>query len=103
MSYIPSIDVHFGQFKSASDKLQDLSSQLRAASGEGIETYIMGLKKVWSEENTEIFAGKLCDIGNNLKVQADEMSKVVDDIEREAWLVFDAEMFSRGLAFSRCY
>lgn len=103
MSYIPSIDVHFTQFKSASDKLRDLSGQLESVSTEGIDNYVTGLRPVWDEDGTDIFVRRLEMIGSELRKEANAMTKVVDDIEKEALMVFDAEMFSRGLAFSRWF
>lgn len=103
MSYIPSIDVHFAQFKTSVDKLKDLVLQLENISNGGLEKYMLELKGVWNDEGTNLFSLKMNDIRGTLQTQAQGMKNVVDEIEKEALVTFDAELFSRGLAFSRCY
>lgn len=103
MSYIPSIDVHFAQFKTSVDKLKDLVLQLESISNGGLEKYMSELKGVWNDEGTCLFSLKMDEIRGTLQTQTQGMKNVVDEIEKEALVTFDAELFSRGLAFSRCY
>lgn len=103
MSYIPSIDVHFSRFKTASDTLRDLTNELEALATGGFDCMIQDLKSSWEEEGADMFVHSLRLVGNELYQEADKMTEVVDEIEKEALLVFDAELFSRGLAFTRSY
>ena len=103
MSFIPSIDVHFTQLRTATETFRELTTQLKVLATEGFENQINELRLSWEEEGMNLFTRKLQDVGGELQSEADAMSGVVDEIEKEALLLFDAELYSRGLAFSRWY
>ena len=103
MSLIPSIEVNFDNLKNAKDAMRRMCSLLDTLINDDLQNSVNDIKKIWQDENSEHYINDtqkiinmLCDIKKSIDV-------LVDEIEKEAVMVFDAELYGRGLAINRSY
>ena len=103
MSLIPSIEVNFDNLKNAKDTMRKMCTLLDTLINDDLQNSVSDIKKLWQDENCERYLNDtqkiinmLCDIKRSIDV-------LVDEIEKEAVTVFDAELYGRGLAINRSY
>ena len=103
MSLIPSIEVNFDNLKNAKDAMRRMCSLLDPLINDDLQNSVTDIKKLWQDENCERYINDtqkiinmLCDIKKSIDV-------LVDEIEKEAVMVFDAELYGRGLAINTSY
>ena len=103
MSLIPSIEVNFDNLKTAKDTMKKMCTLLDTLINEDLTGCMADIKVFWQDENGERF---LSDTGRCINILCDikrSIDLIVDEIEKEAALVFDAELYGRGLAINRSY
>ncbi len=103
MKLMPSIDIDFDGFTATKDTFKSLAGELLVLSNKSVLEHINRMKGCWSETTANEFLTKETLINEEIMHQTENIIKLIEDIEREAVCIFDAEMFGRGLALCRSY
>lgn len=103
MGPIPLIDIDFSKLKSTRDILRDLLVQVRMLIDKDIEEHICLTEEIWQEESMRIFIEREKNVCMMTLNTTSKIDNLLEEIEEEAWLIFDAELFSKGLAIYRNY
>lgn len=103
MSLIPSIQVDFSQFMAAKNNINAITSNLKDNSVSGIKDHMNATVKSWDENAKDSFIRKEENITDILLQKIYDIEALVDSIEKDALIIFDAELYSRGLAINRIY
>ncbi|MCR4789423.1 MAG: hypothetical protein K5888_12655 [Lachnospiraceae bacterium] len=103
MSLIPSIEVNFDNLKCAKDAMRRMCSLLDTLINEDLAGSAVSIGSLWQDENGRQFVNDSRRITDMLCEIKRSMDRIVDEIEKEAVTVFDAELYGRGLAINRTY
>lgn len=103
MSLIPSIEVDFDNLKNAKYTMKKLCMLLGRITDEDLYESMNEIKMLWTDENSPLLLKRTQQIADMLSEIQKSLSEIVDEIEKEAVTVFDAELFGRDLAINRSY
>ncbi|MCR4991128.1 MAG: hypothetical protein K6A38_09725 [Lachnospiraceae bacterium] len=103
MSLIPSIEVNFDNLKKAKETMDRTLTVLNTMINEDLAEGLGQISKMWDDVNGKEYCLKMQQIVNMLSEIENAITLIVDEIEKEAVTVFDAELFGRGLAINRSY
>lgn len=103
MNPIPFIDINFDEFKTARDNLRDLTLELDNLTTSKINGHMDNVKSAWSDKGADLFLKKEEELSCEFIELSKDINALLDEIEEKAWMIFDAELFSKGLAIYRNY
>lgn len=97
------VEADFGRMRPVKDTLVELTDELGVVSNKLIENHIMGLRNVWKEEKTNIFAQRMKSIEERVNSEYVVLEEIVSDIAGTSDNLYMAERSNVDLGLARRY
>lgn len=97
------IEMHFQEIRSMTDKMKSLSESLKGIGEETVPDAVCAVKRGWSSESGQRLMERELKLGVQIREEAERLSRLSEEVQKQAEEMYRAEQANSQLASVRVY